>query len=75
MWCVQRCSGPYPFHLNLSPRPTPLINYVAENYSKPIVGVIPWGGERTLVRVRGVADAMVRWNTQSIVDAIRIHAI
>ena len=48
---------------------------VAEDYRKPIIGIIPWGGERTPVRVREVSDAMVRWNTQSIVDAIRTHAI
>jgi len=40
----------------------------------PIVGVAPWGQERlsTVVTSRSVAD--VRWNTESIVQAIRDYA-
>lgn len=40
----------------------------------PIVGVIPRGQERisTVVSSRSVAD--VRWNTESIIAAIRKHA-
>lgn len=38
---------------------------------KPILGVIPWGQERVSETVRSKADAIVRWNTESIVEAIR----
>lgn len=40
----------------------------------PIVGVIPWGQQRvsTVVSKRSVID--VRWNTESIVAAIRLLA-
>lgn len=40
----------------------------------PIVGVIPSGQERisTIVSSRSIAD--VRWNTESIIAAIRMHA-
>lgn len=40
----------------------------------PIVGVIPRGQERisTVVSSRSIAD--VRWNTESIIAAIRAHA-
>lgn len=36
----------------------------------PIVGVVPRGQERVSVIVRDRAVEIVRWNTQSIVDAI-----
>lgn len=38
---------------------------------KPILGVIPWGQERVSETVRSKANKIVRWNTESIVDAIR----
>ena len=38
---------------------------------KPIIAVEPWASERTSVRVKEAADAIVGWNTDSIVDAIR----
>lgn len=38
---------------------------------KPILGVIPRGQERVSETVRSKADAIVRWNTESIVEAIR----
>jgi hypothetical protein len=37
----------------------------------PIVGVIPWGQERVSKTVREKAKEVVRWNTESIVQAIR----
>lgn len=39
--------------------------------SKPILGVIPRGQERISTVVSNRADKMVRWNTESIVAAIR----
>lgn len=38
---------------------------------KPILGVIPRGQERVSNVVCSKADKVVRWNTESIVDAIR----
>ena len=38
---------------------------------KPIVAIEPWGSEKTSVKVKNVADKIVKWNTESIVSAIR----
>ena len=38
---------------------------------KPIVAVEPWGSKRTSATVKVVADKVVRWNTKSVVQAIR----
>lgn len=43
--------------------------------AKPIICVAPWGAERISSIVRDNADAIVNWNTNSIVDAIRKYAI
>ncbi len=42
--------------------------------SIPIVGVVPWGHERISRIVSSRANEIVRWNTESIVDAIRRNA-
>jgi hypothetical protein len=42
---------------------------------KPIIGIIPWGQERISDAVSSNADIMVKWNTESIIEAIRKHAI
>ena len=44
-------------------------------YPKPIIGVVPWGAERVPALVQNAATAVVRWNTDSIVSAIRAHAL
>lgn len=44
---------------------------IAVGWSKPILGVQPWGSVRTPAAVSEVADEMVGWNTSSIVSAIR----
>lgn len=44
---------------------------IAQMYEKPIIGVIPRGQERIPQSVDFAAHAMVRWNTDSIVSAIR----
>jgi hypothetical protein len=41
----------------------------------PIVGVIPRGQERISTEVYSRSKTDVRWNTESIVDAIRTYAI
>ena len=38
---------------------------------KPIIAIEPWGSERTSVRVKLAADRVVKWNTESVVRAIR----
>lgn len=42
--------------------------------SIPIVGVIPWGQERISRTVTQYSKENVRWNTESIVEAIRKYA-
>jgi len=48
---------------------------IALEMKKPVVGIIPWGQERTPQEVQSVAKEMVGWNTSSIVSAIRRHAL
>ena len=43
---------------------------IAEQENKPILGVEPWGNDRTSSHVRQHADKMVGWTTGSVVDAI-----
>ena len=38
---------------------------------EPILAIEPWGAEKTSVKVKNTADKVVKWNTNSIVDAIR----
>ena len=44
------------------------------NNSIPIIGVAPWGQERISKTVTDYSVVDVRWNTESIVEAIRTHA-
>jgi len=44
---------------------------IAQKNSKPILAIEPWGSERTSKIVKSAADKIVRWNTDSIVKAIR----
>lgn len=44
---------------------------IAEELRKPIIAVEPWGSERTSKVVKEHASKIVKWNTQSVVDAIR----
>ncbi|MCK5225982.1 MAG: TIR domain-containing protein [Planctomycetes bacterium] len=47
-----------------------------EFYSKkPIIAIEPWGSGKTSQIVKNNANQVVKWNTSSIVDAIRKHAI
>lgn len=48
---------------------------IAKSYNKPIIGVIPWGQERTPVEVQNIAKEMVAWQTSSIVAAVRKWSI
>jgi hypothetical protein len=47
----------------------------ALNYRKPIISIVPWGQERVPREIEVFSSATVRWNTDSIVGAIRQHAI
>ncbi len=48
---------------------------IAKRYSKPIIGLVPWGQLRTPLNVQRAASEMVRWNASSIVSAIRRHSL
>lgn len=48
---------------------------IAKGYNKPIVGIRPWGQQRTPRAVQEAANQMVGWNTDSIVRAIRVHSL
>ena len=47
----------------------------ADLLGKPIIGIKPWGSERIPQAVQDKAQEIVRWNTSSIVSAIRRYAI
>lgn len=40
----------------------------------PIIGIYPWGQQRTPLYIQQNATEMVHWNTSSIVSAIRYYA-
>lgn len=44
---------------------------IAQNLDKPILAIEPLGSERISVKVKNSADRIVKWNTDSIVNAIR----
>lgn len=44
-------------------------------YNKPIIAVEPWGSEKTSQIVKNNADAIVKWQSTSIVQAIRQYSI
>lgn len=49
------------------------INY-AQKLDKPLIGVQPWGNERTPQRVSQAANTVVGWNSKTIVRAIRDYS-
>lgn len=48
---------------------------VSDKYNKPLIGIQPWGSTNTPSAVTRSAVAIVGWNTSSIIDAIKLHAI
>lgn len=44
----------------------------AVRLGKTIIGVRPWGQERTPVKIQNAATTMVNWNSASIISAIRL---
>lgn len=47
----------------------------ALRFKKPIIAIMPWGAQRQPTELMSSATAIVNWNTNSIVEAIRSHAI
>ncbi len=41
------------------------------NSPKKIIAVEPWGAQRTSAKVKNAADAIVGWNSKSVIDAIK----
>ncbi|EEW4294481.1 TIR domain-containing protein [Escherichia coli] len=44
---------------------------IAKDWKKPIIAIEPWGSERTSKVVKDAANRIVKWNSDSIVKAIR----
>lgn len=44
---------------------------LAKNMNKKIIAIEPFGSEKTSTIVKSAADEIVKWNTDSIVNAIR----
>ena len=44
---------------------------LAQSMGKKIIAIEPWGAERTSSKVKCAAHSIVRWNTDSIINAIR----
>lgn len=47
----------------------------ADQFNKPIVGIQPWGSTNVPFEVKRSAWKIVGWNTQSVVKAVRQHAL
>ena len=45
----------------------------ARRMNKTIIGIRPWGQERLPVKVQEAARVMVNWNSQSVIDAVRLY--
>lgn len=44
---------------------------LAQSMGKKIIAIEPWGAERTSSKVKSATHSIVRWNTDSIINAIR----
>ena len=47
----------------------------ARRIARPIIGIRPWGSQLVPVAVQNAASEVVGWTTDSIVSAIRRHAL
>jgi hypothetical protein len=47
----------------------------ALDLGKPIIGVRPWGQERTPSKVTDNADVVVGWNSSSVIQAVRDYSL
>ncbi|MDC0681542.1 TIR domain-containing protein [Sorangium atrum] len=48
---------------------------LAQSYNKPLIGIRPWGNYNVPQVVAMTAETIVGWKTDSIVGAVRAHAI
>jgi len=48
---------------------------IAQEMNKPIIGIAPWKKEKVLNMIQNAASEIIEWDTQSIVDAIKKHAM
>ena len=48
---------------------------IANYYKKPIIAVEPWASEKTSQLVKNNATAIVKWQSKSVVDAIKTYSI
>lgn len=48
---------------------------IAQNLSKPIIAVRPWGNQLIPTYIRSIANEIVSWNGDSIVSAIRNNSL
>ena len=48
---------------------------IAVKYDKPIIAVEPWASERTSQIVKDNATKIVKWQSKSVVDAIKEFAL
>lgn len=46
---------------------------LAQEMGKKIIAIEPWGAEKTSVKVKSNANSVVKWQTDSIIKAIRDH--
>lgn len=51
------------------------IQIAKKDFNKPLIAVEPWASEKTSKLVKDNADAIVKWQSKSIVDAIRALSI
>jgi hypothetical protein len=50
------------------------INF-ARRIGRPIIGIRPWANTVVPAAVQDAADEIVGWNSASIINAIRYHAL
>lgn len=65
--CVVVLAGMYAAHSDWIQFEIDFARYL----KKPILGIVPWGAQRTPIFVSLAANKMVKWNSSSIVDGIR----
>jgi hypothetical protein len=51
------------------------IKIAKQDFNKPVIAIEPWASEKTSTIVKSNANTIVKWNTQSIVDAIRQYSL
>lgn len=40
--------------------------------AKKIIAIEPWSAQKTSIKVKNAADAIVGWNSKSVIDAIKV---